>query len=168
MDLRSLVMSLLLVTCWLSTSKARSLEHRQSAAPPSTGQSETRCRIDGVSDMYGLGIRLGVYLQTLAVLVAGSWSQTTSMESISFAGCFFKLSMLTGLSILTLRTAEFNVVEAGIVIAFTFCTHEAIHFQTKPKPDSAWKWIQTGVLPILTFSAQLGLSSYSIWFWFRG
>ena len=168
MDYRLLVMPILLVMCWLSTSKAHPLERRQSTAPPSTGQSELRCRIDGTSDMYGLGIRLGIYLQTFAVLVAAAGKQTTSMEGISFAGCFFKLSMLSGLSILTLGTAEFNVVEAGIIIAFTICTHEAIHFQSKPKGGSAWELIRTGALPILIFSAQLGLGSYSIWFWFRG
>ena len=127
MNHRLLVFSMLFIECRPSTNKAHFLEHRQSTAPHLTGQAEPRGRFDSVNDLCGLGIRLGVYLQTLAVLVAGAWRQTTSMESISLAGS--KLSMLTALSIVALRTAEFNVVKAGIVL----CTHEAIHFQTQTK-----------------------------------
>jgi hypothetical protein len=78
--------------------------------------------------------------------------------------------MLTGLSILTIASPEFNVVEAAIVVAFTVCTHEAINFKPKSgRPQlSEWVWERDKVLPILVFAAQFGLSSYSIWFWFRG
>ncbi|KAF8537358.1 hypothetical protein BDD12DRAFT_227983 [Trichophaea hybrida] len=165
MDRRSLVLSILLAVCFLSATNARTLEYRQqttSSSTQSTGQAETSCGFKGTPDMYGLGIRLGIYLQTLAVLLAGTFDKTGSMMALSLAGSLFKLSMLLGLSILTATHTEFQVVEAAIVIAFTLCTHETINIEHK-STKSRWKY-----LPIMVHSANIAIGSYSIWFWFRG
>ncbi|KAF8246072.1 hypothetical protein K440DRAFT_662314 [Wilcoxina mikolae CBS 423.85] len=169
MDRRSFALSILSAVCFLSATKARTLDRQQvtPSSTPSTGQLESQCGFNGTSDMYGLGIRLGVYLQTFALLLARAFDITESMEAISFSGCFFKLSMLTGLSVITIASPKFNVVEAGIVVAFTLCTHEAVDFNNETTKPSRWGFIK-GLLPILVLSSQIGLSAYSIWFWFRG
>jgi len=73
------------------------------------------------------------------------------------------LSILLGLSILTVAHGGLQVVEAVIVIAFSLCTHESMSFESGHKKNR-WKYL----VNILVYLAQIGISSYSIWFWFRG
>lgn len=73
----------------------------------------------------------------------------------------FKLSILLRLSILTVAHGGLQVVEAVIVIAFSLCTHETMSFESDRKKNR-WKYL----VNILVYLAQIGISSYSIWFWF--
>jgi hypothetical protein len=71
----------------------------------------------GNNDMYGLGIRIGVYLQALALALATLFEQP-SYRGIVFATIWFQLSMLVGVVYLTVTDDALEVVDVMVINIF--------------------------------------------------
>ncbi|KAI1763553.1 hypothetical protein GGR53DRAFT_467202 [Hypoxylon sp. FL1150] len=76
----------------------------------------TTCEINGHADVYGLGIRLGFYLQWFGVILA-SWIAPSEVHSIRHANAIFLAATL--LSLIALRDA-LAVPESYVVLLFLF------------------------------------------------
>lgn len=60
----------------------------------------------GNSDMYGLGIRIGVYCQALAGIVASGFYQD-SADGIKWANSYFRWALFIALCYITSTSKEF-------------------------------------------------------------
>lgn len=143
------------------------------------GQSE--CGYDGNPDLYGLGIRIGIYLQTTACTAAVLFGQDRLMTAISYGNGIFQFALVVSLLILTTTSPEFQAVEAAIVVLLAICS-SIQGFQPFPTPSledgtdhprpsrlvRTQRWIVASGLPFFRQSMELILYSYSIWFWFVG
>lgn len=93
---------------------------RVSAQGPAT-DSQERCEFDGTSDLYGLGIRLGLYFQWAAFCIA-HWCIRSESKSVEGINNCFLLAMFAGLIFLTVtkQRAAFYTVESLIMLIFSF------------------------------------------------
>lgn len=93
---------------------------RVSTQGPAT-DSQERCEFDGTSDLYGLGIRLGLYFQWAAFCIAHWWIRTESKSIEGINNCFL-LAIFAGLIFLTVTKhgAPFYAVESLLMLIFFF------------------------------------------------
>ncbi|KAK4237965.1 hypothetical protein C8A03DRAFT_34071 [Achaetomium macrosporum] len=88
------------------------------ASASSTAAPE--CGFQGNSDIYGLGIRVGIYLQWLAAIVA-ELSGPDDIEVSHRAAGSYQLAMLAGLVLVTQdHTPGVHAVEAFLILLFCF------------------------------------------------
>ncbi|KAI5813205.1 hypothetical protein BZA77DRAFT_346480 [Pyronema omphalodes] len=138
------------------------------------GPGET-CGFDGNGDMYGLGIRLGVYIQAFATTLSGAYRQESS-RGASFANGFFQFAMFVALVYMTVINRELEVVEAAIIILFTFCSVSIANPEDKEalkKPEGyrlrdIRKFLRHSFVPFGKMLTELALNLYWTWFWFIG
>ncbi|KAF8243156.1 hypothetical protein K440DRAFT_664290 [Wilcoxina mikolae CBS 423.85] len=162
---KPLVTAFLIVVCAISVANARSIE------PAGPGQ---KCGFQGNSDMYGLGIRCGVYIQAFATTLSGAYRQE-SARGISFANGFFQFAMFVALVYMTVIDNNLEVVEAAIVILFTFCSVSISNPEDEAfqKPDNydfpgIRNWLSHSFVPFGKMVTDLALNLYWTWFWFVG
>ena len=94
---------------------------RQNGGIPPTNTSDpywTECGFDGDQDMYGLGIRIGYYVQWVAT-VLGAYYTPKIVSSAFEANAIFNIGMLAGLVYSTLRRNDMFVVEPVMVLGFS-------------------------------------------------
>ncbi|KAA8900928.1 hypothetical protein FN846DRAFT_957706 [Sphaerosporella brunnea] len=135
-----------------------------SAHTPATVRRDVVCNgIVGNSDMYGLGIRIGVYLQAFALLIAHYFEQP-SFNNIRFSSFAFQLSMFVGVVYVTVSDPELEAAEAAIVVMFMLCSTTVIY---KRRPQRL-SWDKEWIVLFLEIFISIGISGYSVWFWFAG
>ncbi|KAF8453826.1 hypothetical protein BGX38DRAFT_1268336 [Terfezia claveryi] len=78
----------------------------------------TQCGFDGDQDMYGLGIRIGYYVQWIAT-VLGAYYTPKIVSSAFEANAIFNIGMLAGLVYSTMRRNNMFVVEPVMVLGFS-------------------------------------------------
>lgn len=155
---------------FFTASHARTLQQRQDSTSPtteSTPVSKSDCSYEGVSDMYGIGIRLGPHLQPAALILVAALKQNETATSVSFSNLFFQLSVLVGLSYLTVTDSEFRVVDAAISVFIAQCAPAAGELKIKFS-GGVLKFFRHSLLPTLSWASTFGHHAYAIWFWFRG
>lgn len=76
------------------------------------------CQFDGNSDMYGLGIRIGFYLQWFALIFA-NWMAPKEVPGLRFTYAVFVTATFLALMIQTPRK-NLQIVEIYIVLLLTF------------------------------------------------
>ncbi|KAI5813204.1 hypothetical protein BZA77DRAFT_390078 [Pyronema omphalodes] len=137
------------------------------------GPGET-CGFEGNGDMYGLGIRLGVYIQAFATTLSGAYKQESS-RSASFANGFFQFAMFVALVYMTVINRELEVVEAAIIILFTFCSvsisnpeDKALRMPEMRQFQDIRRLLQHSFVPFGKLLIELALNLYWTWFWFIG
>ncbi|KAL2153831.1 hypothetical protein VTH82DRAFT_2506 [Thermothelomyces myriococcoides] len=88
--------------------------------PISSSSSEPVCGFKGTSDIYGLGIRVGIYPQWLAA-IAAEMASPDDMKVAQAAAANYQLAMLSGLILVT-QDPRFRVfaVEAFLILLFCF------------------------------------------------
>jgi hypothetical protein len=127
------------------------------AGQDSTGDSN--CGFTGNADMYGLGIRIGVYCQALAGAVASGFYQD-SADGIQWANGYFRWALFIALCYLTSTNQEFQVVEAAIIVLLGLIS-VLYNF------DNHWDYNQTFIkklIPLAVYQlTATGLFLYSIW-----
>ena len=123
-----------------------------------------QCRgIGGNPDMYGIGIRVGFYLQLLACMLAAIFQQS-SYWSIYYASLFFQLSMLVGVIYLTdTNSAKF---EAGEVVVITCLLLFNTSFTARLFAKT--KYIRRRIVLTSKTIVDLASTCYSLWFWYVG
>lgn len=138
---------------------------------PAEDPDET-CGFEGNSDMYGVGIRIGIYLQSGSVALATLFSQTALQEELAFANGLFQLAFTVGLIYMTVTSPEFQAVEAAIVVLLSVVSNFSAPFAVK-RPESSDSsemqyFMQHRVFPVCRTITEFVLFGYSAWFWFTG
>jgi len=133
------------------------------------------CSFEGNNDIYGQGIRAGVYLQAASIATATLFGQKAILNKISYGSGIFQFALTVGLCILTTTSSDFRAVEAALVVLLAICSS----FQA-PSPgsnmflhrpwtlDKVQSWVQDAGLPLFRNGVEMILLCYSVWFWFRG
>ena len=133
------------------------------------------CAFDGNSDFYGLGIRIGFYLQWYSSILA-SWFAPSEIEGLRFSNSVFIAATFLALVIVTARDVSgLHVVEVYIVLLLTFGFYLFLvplyiwRSLTRCNPyydPTRWHAFPVGpVYSVLVFLLIIAVASYQIWFW---
>jgi hypothetical protein len=137
------------------------------------------CTLEGDPDMYGLGIRVGFYLQWVAQGLASSRAQE-ELSNIAYANNLFVFALITSLIVKTgSDSVDFITSEAYIVLLFTYARFEpkvsleAIVNIYKIIRDGWTPWQSRGeegetgsvVGDALAYPIHFAVNAYRIWFW---
>ncbi|CZR63799.1 uncharacterized protein PAC_13696 [Phialocephala subalpina] len=147
------------------------------ALPAHTRQvaSATQCQgFDGNSDFYGLGIRIGVYLQWFSGLLANSF-HAESIHDILSTNTIFLLALFIALAISTAKDT-IHASEVFILLqfyfGFLFTVSSTYGLRVRAKSTSPAEYNRFVEFPVLgaTIRACLAgaICSYNAWFWFDG
>jgi hypothetical protein len=80
--------------------------------------SNEACVFDGNPNLYGLGIRSGVYITSFATVLASVYEQRTAIELCKIGG-LLQLAVFVALMRETLANTELYAVEA--LVTYLFC-----------------------------------------------
>jgi hypothetical protein len=123
------------------------------------------CGFAGNSDIYGLGIRLGVYLQWIATFVSYQLLED-SIDSVVTANWVFLFATMIATLVITASRSSYNTYSAEVIIMLYIVVGEIV----------------VCVLPIIAegnslpsllgvygaFSAFFAVFLFASWFWFKG
>ncbi|KAF2732962.1 hypothetical protein EJ04DRAFT_578030 [Polyplosphaeria fusca] len=137
----------------------------------------TVCRFSGNADMYGLGIRLGYYLQWYGGVLA-AWIAPTEVNPFRFSIDLFVAATFLALIILTAQDVDsLQPVETYIVLLLMFGAYLALvpiyfwRLLTCCDPfwdPSRWPRVRPSALASnLSFIMLIGVLIYQYWFWFN-
>lgn len=171
------IVAVLLFVAFLSTSTVYafpvdSILQREQENTTLTSSQDLECaEIDGDQDMYGLGIRLAVYLQSAAGFIGGRYLQK-SVQDIKNTTFLFQFAMLIGLIYTTIRKKDLYAVEALVMVLFTLCSPSGgIDFIGKLSKAPRHLHTQERVIaaiPIIRTATWAGVVYYQVWFWYIG
>lgn len=149
-----------------ATGPATPLTARQNASP--------QCEIEGNSDFYGLGIRLGIYLQWISATLAHFFSPESSRELLA-TNTIFVLALVIALAISTAhRTVQSVeiVILLQLLLGFVLSVHSIWGLRIRgalsltKQQAAAPQLSRWGTLARLLLSA--AVCFYCAWFWNRG
>ncbi|KAK7184393.1 hypothetical protein PSPO01_09427 [Paraphaeosphaeria sporulosa] len=134
------------------------------------------CKIEGNSDMYGLGIRLGYYFQWYGAILA-RWLAPSEVKSLAFSTDVFVAATFLALVILTLTDVEsLEPVETYIVLLLMFGAYLALvpiyvwRLLTACDPywdPTRYPRVNLGAMSAnLSFTLLIGVLVFQYWFWF--
>jgi hypothetical protein len=133
------------------------------------------CGFSGNPNMYGLGIRVGFYLQWFGIILA-SWIARSQVPGMRFANSLFVAATFLALVIQTAKEM-LRPVETYIVLLLIFGIY--LYFVpvyiwrllTCGNPllnPSAFPRVHTGpVFDRLNFAMLVAIAIFQLWFWFR-
>jgi len=132
------------------------------------------CNIEGNSDMYGLGIRVGFYLQWFSSPIA-AWLSQDEVTGLRTANAFFVAATFLGLVIETAQDG-LDIAEIYIILMLTFGAQlfllplmlwriltrydpnwDPTRFAKSPPPSKTF-WLLNSLI-------QIGELIYQLWFW---
>jgi len=134
------------------------------------------CAFDGNTDMYGIGIRIGFYLQWYAG-IAASWMAPSEVPGLRFTISLFIAATFLALLIQILRdVSSLEVVEVYIILLLTFGYYLFLvplyvwRLLTRCNPafdPSRNPRVRAGkVYSLLNFPLLIAVASFQLWFWF--
>ncbi|KAL9637308.1 MAG: hypothetical protein Q9164_002270 [Protoblastenia rupestris] len=135
------------------------IHNRHSSAPQT-------CGFTGNSDIYGLGIRLGIYLQWIAALISKRYlvsSRSEILRELLDVNTIFSLAIFIATVILP---TEAQGVEVLIMLHFYFGNTYIISYEQLLRGRHAQGLTFFGTLA--TISITTGMSAYAIYYWFHG
>ncbi|KAI1106496.1 hypothetical protein F4804DRAFT_300839 [Jackrogersella minutella] len=134
------------------------------------------CGFDGNSDMYGLGIRVGFYLQWYGT-IAATWVAKSEVKGMRLSNSFFISATFLALIIQTSMNA-LRPVEIYIILLLTYGAYYSLvplylwRLVTGCNPfwdPSRWSRVKAGrVYSILNFGLLVAETSFQLWFWCTG
>lgn len=132
------------------------------------------CHFDGNPDMYGLGIRLGFYLQWLGLIFADALGVYDEISSIRFANTSFVvaefLAILIQISQMTIEPLDIYIVLLLCYGAYLFLLplyfwRIITRFDSRLDP-TRWHTVEPGNFDNqLNYLLLIAVSSFQIWFW---
>lgn len=134
------------------------------AVQPPAGQAQ-QCGFQGNSDVYGLGIRVGLYAQSLATWL-GTFFICHEGLVLRSVNTLFSFAMLGGLFNLTVNASSSFAAEAFLLLQICLFSSyitfmEATTFSKRKRTSSKQQvWAMTTVM-WMSFG-------YSVWFWWAG
>ena len=134
------------------------------------------CAIDGNTDMYGIGIRIGFYLQWYGGIFA-SWLAPSEVPGLRLTISIFIAATFLALLIQIIRdVSSLEVVEVYIILLLTFGYYLFLvplyiwRVLTRCNPSldpSRYPRVGAGaVYSVLSFLLLVAVSSFQLWFWF--
>ncbi|KAJ6013130.1 hypothetical protein N7499_012263 [Penicillium canescens] len=146
------------------------LVQRQNEGITSTSRNNEVCGFDGNSDMYGLGIRVGVYVQTATTIIATCHKRKAASDLVKTGG-LFQFAALVALIQQTVNNEKLYAVEALVTYLFCF-TSIGINLAEPIDKVQTQNRLEQITLPslvsMLRLTTALGLDCYQTWFWFTG
>ncbi|KAH8891724.1 hypothetical protein GQ53DRAFT_865701 [Thozetella sp. PMI_491] len=134
------------------------------------------CEFDGNSDMYGLGIRVGFYLQWYGVILA-SWIAEEEVQGLRRGNALFISATFLALIIQT-YAATLRAVEIYIILLLTFGAYYwyvplyiwRLLVRCDPLRDpTRWPLVPSSrAYGILWFGLLVAVTCYQLWFWTTG
>ncbi|KAK0610394.1 hypothetical protein B0T17DRAFT_511903 [Bombardia bombarda] len=136
------------------------------------------CGIEGKDDLYGLGIRLGVYLQTLTLIISGLLRQRATPQLLNL-GAVYQFALLFGVIYATVRMEDFYAVEAIVMVIFSLTSlginHSAfltLAGQSPTEDGEKLSLLQRTFTPlyglVLRYTVVVAIDAYQVWLWFVG
>jgi hypothetical protein len=132
------------------------------------------CQFDGNADMYGLGIRLGFYLQWYGAIIA-SWVARSEIQGLRITLAFFIAATFLALIIQTIQK-NLQTVEIYIILLLTFGSYLSLI------PLFAWRlvtkcdpYMDPSRFPVVDPGATssdlhvlllLSVVGFQLWYWF--
>ena len=118
----------------------------------------TQCLpVEGNNDIYGIGVRIGLYSQWLATLLITLFNAEEE-ETVRIVNLTVNISIFLGIAVIS--ASELNPVEPVIVL-FLMCGS-----LSSLTGNNMYNFSHVGgVLRVLFYTA---LSAYGVWYWFRG
>lgn len=127
-------------------------------------ENRSTCSLTGNPDLYGLGIRLGVYFQWLSALI------TSRLTSANFAGLIKSYVVFLGaifIAILVLtRTQDSVRTEEMLILLYIFFGGDLVFSPIQPRRGAKVTLSPGFFLGVLLMVGGMGI--YSAWFWFAG
>ena len=133
------------------------------------------CTLDGSSDMYGLGIRLGFYLQWYSAIFA-SWLAPSEIEGLRFTNSLFVASTFLALIVSTASdVSNLQPVDIYITLLLTFGYYlflvplyawRIVTAGNASLDPTRWPIVRPGQLfNVLTSLLLLAVGAFQLWFW---
>jgi hypothetical protein len=137
--------------------------------------SPSQCTFPGNSDHYGLGIRIGIYLQWISGLLANTL-HADSVQDMLATNIIFLIALFIALAIIT---ANNTVVATEAIILLQFCfgflftVSSTWGFRVSARQlNSVKEYMKRVKFPLLGSTIRLCLASaicaYNVWFGFIG
>ncbi|KAI9748866.1 MAG: hypothetical protein M1835_001692, partial [Candelina submexicana] len=126
---------------------------------------DLQCGFPGNSDIYGAGIRVGIYTQALAVGFANYFvlHEARVLRSLN---TLFMFTMFVGTLFLSRAPSQTYAVEAFILIQITFIIYFVGVINVSRYGRRAWKFSLERLL--ITEFTYWGMLIYNLWFWWIG
>jgi hypothetical protein len=133
------------------------------------------CVLDGSSDMYGLGIRMGFYLQWYGSILA-SWFAPSEIEGLRFTNSLFVASTFLALVISAADgSSNLQTVDIYVTLLLTFGYYlflvplyvwRIVTGGNARLDPTRWPTIRSGALyNVLTSLLLLAVGAFQLWFW---
>jgi hypothetical protein len=142
----------------------------ESLHPRDVVNTDAQCLITGNSDFYGLGIRLGVYLQWITSLIANRYIED-EIDSNLDTNTIFLFALFVALAVATAQSSFQSSVEIVVLLQlcfgfiFSVVSIWGLRTRTQIGKDSK-RYPLLGSFVRLSMATLL--SSYGVWFWFSG
>lgn len=131
------------------------------ASPPLPSHHFGTCGFPGNSDLYGFGVRLGLYLQWAATIAANTFLPQEASNMRTINGCF-QLALLIGLCYTTITNPDIFAAEVIIILFFVFGSTSTLQFPRNAQAQA------TAIGAISRWFIFSGFVAYSMWFWWVG
>ncbi|KAI1153840.1 hypothetical protein F4825DRAFT_413510 [Nemania diffusa] len=145
---------------------------RRDADPTSASNDNGVCGFDGNSDLYGLGIRSGVYIQAVATLLATFYQQKTAPDLYKVGG-LFQFAVFIALIRETVTNENLYAVEA--LVTYLFCLtslginlDDPFGIEERKDQNILERITLPSLVSILRQTTVLAIDFYQTWFWFVG
>ncbi|KAH0606678.1 uncharacterized protein H6S33_003512 [Morchella sextelata] len=152
---------LLLSSVAVSASPLLSKAKRQSSSL--TEDALEPCGFAGNQDIYGLGIRIGLYAQWLSTYIS-NWLHNKKLTKMRDINTMFQLAMLVALMSIANQDPKPHVIDPFIIIIQVIGSASTI--TDKATHKSEWKGTSWGGM--IRFFVYWAVSCYAVWFWFLG
>ena len=128
-----------------------------------------QCGFEGNADLYGLGIRLGIYLQWFSSMVVGAANLLEEADSLYEAYLLFTSAIAIAIFVLTFG-GTMHTVEVVIMLYVFYGGFSCMGPSVYPKIQSwdkrkYWQPTWRGTLCSMLFTVMYG---FSAWFWIGG
>ncbi|KAF8472883.1 hypothetical protein BDZ91DRAFT_760323 [Kalaharituber pfeilii] len=146
---------------------------RKEPANPTNSIVQTTGGFRGNADMYGLGVRIGVYLQIFACICAKYLRLERAIESLAFSSGLLRLALLISLSYVTIKEERLEAVDTAIMVLLALISTPPFDSLGRVSLPSNLEFRTLGrflnqMAPMFRALSGLGLICYSVWFWWTG
>lgn len=138
------------------------LQHGLSLVVRATGNDTVSCGFEGNPDFYGLGIRLGIYFQWITTLLAHLFFDEAIPGNLEL-NCVFLIAVSAATLVAT-RTGTIRPAECLVLLHLCFGFIFSILSIWGHRIDMKFSLAGSS----FRLALATAISSYAVWFWFRG
>lgn len=134
-------------------------------------EKRERCGFDGDDNTYGLGIRIGIYLQWITSSIAYNFLPKEAETMRGVNNCF-QAAMFAGLLFITItKGSELYAVEAFMMLIFCMggvCSGDSPTEAGEEKQKNYSNYGASTLGSFIRFLLGVGFCAYGVWFSFKG